>query len=88
MIIDRYFWLYIFIVLISIVSFTGLLWITKFVFLVKTYKSDNKTIVENVEISQDNLIMSKMTVILIWVKLLLFFLFIVNKLVIQLFKKN
>lgn len=88
MIIDRYFLLYIFIVLISIVSFTGLLWITKFVFLVKTYKSDNKTIVENVEISQDNLIMSKITVILIWIKLLLFFLFTVNKLVDQLFKKN
>jgi hypothetical protein len=88
MIIDRYFLLYIFIVLISIVSFTGLLWITKFVFLVKTYKRDNKTIVENVEISQDNLIMSKITVILIWIKLLLFFLFTVNKLVDQLFKKN
>ena len=88
MIIDRYFWLYIFIVLISIISFTGLFVITKFVFFAKTYKKDNKTILESLEISQDNLNMSKITVILIWIKLLLFFLFIANKLSVQLFKKN
>ena len=88
MIVDRYFLLYIFIILLTIVSFTGLCWITKFVFLAKTYKNnDDKTVVENVEITQDNLTMSKITVILIWIKLLVFFLFIANKISINFFKK-
>jgi len=87
MIIDRYFLLCLLYIVLSIVAFTGLVWITKFIFKAKPYNIDEHTVVDDVELNQDNLTMSKVTIVIVWLKLILAFLFISSKISNQFFKK-
>jgi hypothetical protein len=87
MIIDRYFLLSLLYIVISIAAFTGLVWITKFIFKAKPYNIDGHTVVDDVELNQDNLTMSKVTIVIVWLKLILAFLFISSNISNQFFKK-
>ena len=67
--------------LISMFAFFGLFWITRFFYNVKLSNDDDCKLKSGVEMENLNIIISKITVVIIWIQLLFSFLILIQLLI-------